>query len=81
VADLLSKNGAPLDHVNNLDWTALIEVVVLGDGGPDHVETARRLLAAGADQSIGDGQGVTPLEHAQLRGYDEMAQLLIKHQR
>jgi uncharacterized protein len=25
--------GAPLDHVNNLHWTALIEAVVLGDGG------------------------------------------------
>jgi ankyrin repeat protein len=29
--------GAPLDHVNNLGWTALIEAVVLGDGGPRHV--------------------------------------------
>jgi hypothetical protein len=25
--------GAPLDHVNNLHWTALIESIVLGDGG------------------------------------------------
>jgi hypothetical protein len=24
---------APLDHVNNLHWTAMIEAVVLGDGG------------------------------------------------
>ena len=31
--------GAPLDHVNNLGWTALIEAVVLGDGGPDHQAT------------------------------------------
>jgi ankyrin repeat protein len=29
--------GAPLDHVNNLGWTALIEAVILGDGGPRHV--------------------------------------------
>ena len=25
--------GAPLDHINNLGWTALIEAVILGDGG------------------------------------------------
>lgn len=30
----LIRAGAPLDHVNNLGWTALIEAVVLGDGGP-----------------------------------------------
>ncbi len=29
--------GAPLDHINNLGWTALVEAVVLGDGGPDHI--------------------------------------------
>src|SRR3972149_373633 len=28
---------APLDHVNNLGWTALIESIVLGDGGKRHV--------------------------------------------
>jgi hypothetical protein len=31
--------GAPLDHVNNLHWTAAIEAVVLGDGGPRHQAT------------------------------------------
>ncbi len=75
VVDLLIKNNAPLDHVNNLVWTALIESVVLGNGGPDHIETARLLLAAGADQSIGDGSGVTPLEHAKAMGFKEMVEL------
>jgi uncharacterized protein len=28
--------GAPLDHVNNLHWTAVIESIVLGDGGKRH---------------------------------------------
>src|SRR6185436_11116311 len=27
----LIRAGAPLDHVNNLGWTALIESIVLGD--------------------------------------------------
>ena len=43
--------GAPLDHVNNLGWTALIEAVILGDGGPDHQATVRALISAGADRS------------------------------
>lgn len=28
--------AAPLDHVNTLHWTAFIEAIVLGDGGPRH---------------------------------------------
>jgi ankyrin repeat protein len=72
----LIRGGAPLDHVNNLGWTALIEAVILGDGGPRHVETARALVAAGANVTIADRQGVTPLQHATRRGYAEMVQLL-----
>jgi len=68
----LIKGGAPLDHVNNLNWTALIEAVVLGDGGPDHIETVRALIDAGADQAITDREGVSPLEHAKARGFEEM---------
>jgi len=75
VARLIAA-GAPLDHVNNLGWTALIEAVVLGDGGPDHVETARALVVAGADASIADRQGATPLDHARARGYAEMIAVL-----
>ena len=75
MVDILIKGDAPLDHVNNLTWTALMESVVLGNGGPDHIEVARLLIEAGADQSIGDAQGVTPIEHAKSRGYSEMIQL------
>src|SRR5918993_1695797 len=72
----LIRAGAPLDHVNNLGWTALIEAVILGDGGPRHVETVRALVAAGADGGLADRQGLTPLHHAQKRGYAAMASLL-----
>ncbi len=68
--------GAPLDHVNNLGWTALIEAVILGDGGPRHTETVRALLEARADPAIPDRQGVTPLQHARARGYAEIVALL-----
>lgn len=72
----LVEGGAPLDHVHNLVWTALIEVVVLGDGGPDHIKTVQILVEAGADKTILDRDGVTPLQHAMSRGYTEMVALL-----
>lgn len=68
--------GAPLDHVNNLGWTALIEAVILGDGGRAHIETVRALVDAGADASIGDRDGTTPLQHARRRGYSEIAAII-----
>lgn len=72
----LVAGGAPLDHVNNLAWTALIEAVVLGDGGSDHIKTVKILVEAGADKTIGDRDGVTPLHLAMERGYTEMVALL-----
>lgn len=68
--------GAPLDHVNNLGWTALIEAVVLGDGGPDHQATVKALVAAGANREIADRDGKTPLRLAEERGYGEIAALI-----
>jgi ankyrin repeat protein len=70
--------GAPLDHVNNLHWTALIESIVLGDGGPRHVSTLKALVDAGANVCLRDGNGTLPLEMARKRGYAEMARSLEK---
>ena len=69
--------GAPLDHVNNLGWTALIESIVLGDGGPRHLRTLELLLAAGADPNLADGRGQTPLALATARGYANMTARLV----
>lgn len=76
VVKALIAGGAPLDHVNNLNWTALIEAIVLGDGGKNHVETLRALVAAGADVNLADGNGVRPLALAMRRGYTEMSDIL-----
>jgi hypothetical protein len=72
----LIRAGAPLDHVNNLHWTALIEAVVLGDGGPRHQATLKALLDAGASWRLTDRQGRTPLQLARAQGYGAMVALL-----
>ena len=76
VVRVLIKAGAPLDHVNNLGWTALIESIVLGDGGPRHTATLAALVDAGANVNIPDRRGMTPLHLAQANGYREMAAIL-----
>ncbi|MBC7609798.1 MAG: ankyrin repeat domain-containing protein [Polaromonas sp.] len=76
VVKQLIAAGAPLNHVNNLHWTAAIEAVVLGDGGPRHQETLRALINAGANLQLADRQGNTPLQLAKSRGYKEMVQML-----
>jgi len=72
----LIRAGAPLDHINNLGWTALLEAVILGDGGPRHVAVLRDLVRAGANPALADRQGVSALEHARKRGYTEMVAIL-----
>ena len=78
VVKQLIAAGAPLDHVNNLHWTALIESIVLGDGGARHTETLRALVSAGANLQLADRNGNTPLKLAQGRGYKAMGEILEK---
>jgi ankyrin repeat protein len=72
----LINAGAPLNHVNNLHWTATIEAVVLGDGGPRHQATLRALVDAGADLNLTDRDGRTALQLARSRGFKEMVKIL-----
>ncbi|MFN0304419.1 MAG: ankyrin repeat domain-containing protein [Burkholderiales bacterium] len=69
--------GAPLDHVNNLNWTALVEAIVLGNGGADHLSTLQALLDAGASTKLTDREGRTPLQLAKGRGYGTMVRALV----
>src|ERR1700742_4391859 len=61
VVRVLIAAGAPLDHVNNLGWTALIESIVLGNGGKNHTDTLDALVKAGANLNLADRAGTTPL--------------------
>jgi uncharacterized protein len=72
VVSILIAAGSPLDHVNNLGWTALIESIVLGDGGPNHRNVLEQLLAAGANPNLADKNGTTPLALATTKGFTAM---------
>jgi ankyrin repeat protein len=76
VAELLEHTDVDVNHINKLGWTALLEAIVLSDGGGRHQQIVRLLVAHGADVRIPDGDGVTPLEHARRRGYQEIARIL-----
>jgi ankyrin repeat protein len=76
VRALLHRTKIDIDHINDLGWTALLEAVILGDGGPAHQEIVRLLVAAGADRSIGDNAGVTPRQHAKAMGFTEIVSIL-----
>jgi ankyrin repeat protein len=67
---MLLRQGIAVDHINNVGWTALLEAIILGDGGQRYSDTVRVLLAGGADPLIpSQTDGVSPIDHAQARGY------------
>ena len=72
----LIRAGAPLNHVNNLGWTAVIEAIVLGDGGANHQATLKHLIDARADLNLADRNGTRPLGLARGRGYVAMVKML-----
>jgi uncharacterized protein len=78
IVQALISAGAPLDHINNLHWTAVIEAIVLGNGGARHSATLKALVDAGANVNIADREGKRPLQMARERGYEEMIELLEK---
>ncbi|PTM40098.1 hypothetical protein C8D03_1609 [Bosea sp. 124] len=73
---LLLTSGIDVDHVNDLGWTCLLEIVILGDGGPRHQQVAKLVLDAGASPGLADKDGVTPLAHARQRGQSAVAALI-----
>ena len=66
-----------MNHVNRLGRTALLEAVILGDGGARHQAIVGLLIEHGADVDRADRDGVTPLAHARAKGQMEIAGLLV----
>lgn len=73
---LLDDPNYPIDHINRLGWTALLEAIILGPGGKDHQKTVALLIAAGADVNLADHNDVSPLQHAEQRGFHKISKLL-----
>ncbi len=77
VVELLANTpNFPINHINKLGWTALLEAIILGDGSEKYTQTVAILLKAGADKNIQDEQGATAFQHARRLGYTDMMKLL-----
>ncbi|WP_339267023.1 ankyrin repeat domain-containing protein [Paenibacillus sp. FSL K6-1330] len=77
VQELLTRTDIDVNHINNLNWTALLEAVILGDGSEHYQRIVKLLLEHGADAGLPDGNGVTPLQHARERRYQEIERILL----
>ncbi|MGW3071764.1 ankyrin repeat domain-containing protein [Kitasatospora sp. NPDC001132] len=76
VRAVLAETAVDVDHLNDLGWTALLEAVLLGDGGPAHQEIVEVLVSHGADPLLPDADGVTARAHAERRGFRTIAAAL-----
>jgi uncharacterized protein len=77
---LLENTRINVNLTNSVGWTALIETIILGDGGPVRQETVTLLLRHGAKPGMTDEWGVPPVELARKRGFTEIVQILESHQ-
>jgi len=73
---LANTKDYPVDHVNRLGWTGLMEAIVLGDGSRKYQQIVQILKEAGANMDIPDHEGITPLQHAERRGFKEIAAII-----
>ncbi len=76
VRKLLAETEVEVNLVNWLGWTALMETVIGSDGGETQQKIVKLLLQHGADKSITDKDGVTPMEHAKKLGYIKIMEIL-----
>jgi ankyrin repeat protein len=53
-----------------------MEAIVLGDGSKKYQEIVQILKDAGSKMDIPDKDGVTPLQHAKNRGFDEIVKII-----
>jgi len=78
VKEILKRKDFPIDHVNRLGWTALLEAIILSDGGPAHVQIVQLLVDAGCNVNIADKDGITPLTHARKKQFTQIVAILEK---
>jgi len=74
---LLEQTDINVNHVNRLGWTALLEAIVLSDGGKEHQEIIKLLIKHDADVNLPDNEGKTPLDLAREKGFREVENILL----
>ncbi len=67
----------PIDHINNLGWTAIMEAIILGSKSDKQTEIVKILVDAGCDYTIPDNDGITPLQHAKSKSLDQVVAILL----
>ncbi|WP_256758269.1 ankyrin repeat domain-containing protein [Cohnella sp. WQ 127256] len=77
VEELLTRSKVNVNHINNLGWTALMEAIVLNNGGEKQQQVIKLLIEHGADVTIPDKNGVTPLQHARSNHFTAIERLLV----
>ncbi|MDG4946430.1 ankyrin repeat domain-containing protein [Weeksellaceae bacterium KMM 9713] len=77
IVKILTKiEDYPIDHINKLGWTALLEAVILSEKSDVQTAIVKTLVEAGADINIADNDGVTPLQHARNKSLTEVVEIL-----
>lgn len=76
IRELLTTTKIDVNHVNNLGWTALLEAILLNNGGPRQQQAVQLFVDHGANVNLADKNGVTPLQHARAKGFTEIVRIL-----
>lgn len=73
---LLENTDINVNLTNTVGWTALIEAIILNDGGPKMQRIVKMLLEHDADPRMTDEWGTPPIELARRKGYQEIVEIL-----
>jgi ankyrin repeat protein len=75
VIPVLVKAGVPIDATDDFGFTPLMYAATVDVGETD---TVKALLAAGADRSVRNGEGRTPVEQARHYKHTTLVEALKK---
>ena len=68
--------GVPVNYQNRLAWSALLETVILGDGGFLYQDIIRELIEHGADPKIKDFENKSSMDYALENKQEAVIQIL-----
>ncbi|WP_430602494.1 hypothetical protein IGJ02_002914 [Enterococcus sp. DIV0724b] len=72
--------GVPVNHVNRLSWSALLEAVILGDGGFLYQDVIRELIQHHADIAQIDDTGKNAHDYAKETANEKLISIVEKQE-